>query len=55
MNTGEGELFDLQEDPDEMTNLWALPQYKELRMIMLLHALQNDMHSEPGMPRVSGA
>jgi len=55
MNSDEGELFDLQQDPNEMNNLWNDPAYKELKATMLLHALQGDMRSEPGMPRVSGA
>ncbi|MGN0188713.1 MAG: sulfatase [Candidatus Cryptobacteroides sp.] len=55
MNSDEGELFDLQNDPLEMHNLWNLPEYSVLKSKLLLEALQAEMKAEPGMPRIAGA
>lgn len=52
----EGELFDLQEDPDELRNLWDEPEARELKSRLLLRFLQAEMEREPRfMPRVSNA
>lgn len=39
LNTGEGEMYDLSNDPNEMNNLWNNPDHTELqeRMVTLLH------------------
>jgi uncharacterized sulfatase len=51
-----GELFDLQEDPRELNNLWDNPEYKELKSEMLLKMLHGEMDKEPVlMPRIWGA
>jgi arylsulfatase A-like enzyme len=55
MNSDDGELFDLEQDPLEMHNLWDDARYRELKMRMLLRALQGDMRSEAGMPRIDNA
>ena len=52
----EGELFDLQEDPGELRNLWKDPAAKELKSTLLLRLIQAELGREPlPMPRVSGA
>jgi len=51
-----GELFDLQEDPGEINNLWNDPKSQKLKAGLttkLLHAVMGE-ESMP-MPRVSGA
>lgn len=56
MNSDEGELFDLKNDPNEMVNHWANPAYKEIKSTLLLKALQARMKAEPVlMPRTAGA
>jgi len=56
MNSKEGELFDLEKDPDEMVNLWNDNDYQKIKSELMLKALQAQMRSEPvPMPRVAGA
>lgn len=56
MNSDEGELFDLEKDPNEMMNRWNDAEYQEIKKELLLKALQARMKAEPVlMPRVSGA
>ena len=51
-----GELFDLQEDPQETNNLWDDPEYKDVKMTLLHQFLWAEMGKEPmWMPRISGA
>lgn len=51
-----GELFDLQEDPGEINNLWDNPSYSDLKMKLLLEFLHGEMGKEPlWMPRIAGA
>ncbi|MEE4193948.1 MAG: sulfatase-like hydrolase/transferase [Anaerolineae bacterium] len=51
-----GELFDLQEDPDELTNLWDDPNSSGIKSEMLLKFVQADIQNEPTrMPRIAGA
>ena len=51
-----GELFDLQEDPGELKNLWDCPEKQELKKELLLKFLHAEMGNEPvPMPRVWGA
>ncbi|MCS2957251.1 DUF4976 domain-containing protein [Bacteroides salyersiae] len=56
MNSNEGELFDLKNDPNELINLWNDEKYKDIKTELLLKALQSRMKAEPVlMPRVAGA
>ena len=52
----QGELFDLQEDPGEINNLWADADSQNLKRDMLHEFMQATLQSEPmRMPRISGA
>lgn len=52
----EGELFDLQEDPGEVRNLWNDPAAQELRCRLFHEFLQATLQAEPErMPRIAGA
>lgn len=51
-----GELFDLQEDPGELRNLWDDPTHRELKGQLLLDFLWAEMGKEPmPMPRLHHA
>jgi len=51
-----GELFDLQEDPNEINNLWDKPECAELKADLIMKLLFAEMGKEPlWMPRVAGA
>ncbi len=51
-----GELFDLQEDPGEVRNLWDDPASSELKAELVLKLLHAEMGKEPmWMPRIWGA
>jgi arylsulfatase A-like enzyme len=51
-----GELYDLQNDPGELINLWNTEDYKEKKTELLLQFLYGEMAKEPlPMPRISGA
>lgn len=51
-----GELYDLEEDPNEINNLWNDPAYSELKMELLLKYIWAELGKEPmWMPRISGA
>jgi uncharacterized sulfatase len=51
-----GELFDLQEDPGELKNLWDCPEHQELKRDLLLKYIHAELGKEPvPMPRVWGA
>ncbi len=51
-----GELFDLQEDPDEYHNRWDDPAYRQIKSDLLLKFLHAEMGKEPlWMPRVAVA
>ena len=55
-NRDYGELFDLQDDPDEYRNLWDDPACRELKARLILRLLHAEMGKEPlWMPRVAGA
>ncbi len=55
-NADYGELFDLEEDPDEHTNLWANPEHAALKSRLLHRFLQAELQREPTrMPRIWGA
>ncbi|MFB3893659.1 MAG: sulfatase [Phycisphaerae bacterium] len=52
----DGELFDLQEDPGELNNLWREPAAADLKRRMLQEFIQATMACEPmRMPRIAGA
>lgn len=56
LNASYGELFDLRDDPGELTNLWDKPECQMLKQQLLLEFLQADMAIEPmPMPRICGA
>jgi uncharacterized sulfatase len=51
-----GELFDLQEDPGEIHNLWDEPEYAELKSELLLKYIWAELGKESmPMPRIWGA
>ena len=52
----DGELFDLQNDPDEVNNLWNSPDAQTLKSELLLKLIKAELGKEPiWMPRVCGA
>jgi uncharacterized sulfatase len=52
----DGELFDLQEDPDERRNRWDDPAYTEVKSILLQRFVQAEMEREPTrFDRIAGA
>tara|TARA_R100000027_G_scaffold2734_9_gene2737 strand:+ start:42278 stop:43792 length:1515 start_codon:yes stop_codon:yes gene_type:complete len=51
-----GELYDLQEDPDEIYNRWSDPDYASIKSSLLLDFVQAEMAKEVlPMPRISAA
>ncbi|MFH1927391.1 MAG: sulfatase-like hydrolase/transferase [Chloroflexota bacterium] len=46
-----GELFDLQEDPDELHNLWDVPEHQTLKLEMKAKLLEMIMDTESPLPR----
>lgn len=51
-----GELFDLENDPSEIYNLWDEPKFQKIKKELLLKFLQAEMEKEPIlMPRVCSA
>jgi len=51
-----GELFDLQEDPQEINNLWDNTEFCDLKSSLLLKLIHAELGKEPmWMPRVAGA
>ncbi len=51
-----GELFDLQDDPQELRNLYNDPAYADIRCRMLQAMIQADLEREPTLqPRVAHA
>lgn len=56
MNHDYGELFDLKNDPNELTNLWDIPEYNTLKNNLILEIIQSDMKQEPlVVERTAGA
>lgn len=48
-----GELFDLQEDPEEVNNVWDNPEYKDLKMELFMKYIWAELGKEPlFMPRI---
>jgi len=55
-NQSYGEIFDLQEDPGEINNLWDKPECADLKAELVTKLLFAEMGKEPlWMPRVAGA
>ncbi|MDF3128204.1 sulfatase-like hydrolase/transferase [Kiritimatiellaeota bacterium B1221] len=55
-NQPHGELWDLQEDPDELHNRWADPDYAEIKADLMLKLNFAQMGKDPvPMPRLFGA
>ena len=51
-----GEIFDLQEDPGELRNLWDEPGYEKLKSELLLKYIWGELGKEPlPMPRIHHA
>lgn len=51
-----GEIFDLENDPKELNNLWDNPDYKDLKAELLLKYAWAELLKEPmRMPRIAGA
>lgn len=51
-----GEIYDLQEDPGEIKNLWNVPEAAALKTELLQKLIYAEMGKEPiWMPRVAGA
>lgn len=51
-----GELFDLRNDPAELSNLWDNPAHLNLKAGLLLKFMHAEMGKEPlWMPRIAGA
>ena len=49
-NRSWGELYDLAEDPNELTNLWADPAAAAIReslLVRLIHSIQNHSDTSP--------
>ncbi|MEM7029156.1 MAG: sulfatase-like hydrolase/transferase, partial [Chloroflexota bacterium] len=55
-NQDYGEIFDLQEDPGEINNLWSQPEYAELKAGLMTKFMHAEMGKESlWMPRIWGA
>jgi uncharacterized sulfatase len=51
-----GELYDLENDPEEYTNLWEVPKYQDLKRDLLLDFIHGEMAKAPlPMPRIAAA
>lgn len=51
-----GEMYDLQEDPEERNNLWTSEAHKDLKIELLLKYAEAELLKEPmWMPRIAGA
>jgi arylsulfatase A-like enzyme len=51
-----GELHDLQEDPDELHNLWDSPAHQEIKQGLMQRFLHAEFGKESlAMPRIAGA
>src|SRR5690606_38726199 len=56
MHSDEGELCDLEEDPDEFHNLWDKKEHQLLKLQLLHRAMKADMAKETcWMPRIGPA
>ena len=55
-NQSYGEIYDLQEDPGEIKNLWDVPEAASLKMELLQKLIHAELGKEPmWMPRIAGA
>lgn len=51
-----GELFDLENDPDERCNLWDNPEYREVKGELFRRFVNAELKREPtALPRIAGA
>jgi len=56
MNRSYGELFDLENDPHELNNLWDELKYEKVKTELILKLMQSDMKQEPlVVERTTGA
>lgn len=56
LHSDEGELFDLEQDPGELHNLWNRSELATLKSELLLKLIQAELNREPmPMPRVAPA
>ena len=52
---GEGELYDLANDPDEFHNLWNSPEHADLKLDLILRCFDGSVFTmDPWPPRVGG-
>ena len=55
-NQDYGELYDLEADPGEITNLWSSKDHQSIKSDLLLKFIHGEMGKTPlPMPRISGA
>ncbi|MFW6255182.1 MAG: hypothetical protein ACOC54_00050, partial [Candidatus Sumerlaeota bacterium] len=55
-NHGDGQFFDLQEDPGELNNLWNDPESQSIKNELLLKFLKEEIWTEwAGVGRIGGA
>jgi len=51
---GEGELYDLENDPNEFQNLWNSPQHQELKMNLVLQCFDGSVFTADPWPQRVG-
>ena len=47
---GEGELYDLEKDPEELYNLWGKPEYKDIQNDLLAQLLERWSYMADPLP-----
>ena len=51
--TGQGELYDLESDPDEFHNLWGSPDHEALKLQMMQQCFDASvLNMDPDPPRL---
>ena len=53
--TDQGELYDLEADPDEFTNLWNQPEYASLKLLMMQRCFDTSVLNMDPLPIRRGA
>lgn len=48
-----GELFDLENDPHELHNLWDSPQHQDLKRDLLIELMERTVLTDSAVPRRS--